>query len=110
MSMLIGIDVGSTVLKAAAFDARTGRLLGQDSLRLETHTDASGRREQSPAQLRAAMRACVRAAVRKSGQSSSSVEGVGLASQGGSMIIADRESGRALTPMALWNDAKEQLR
>ena len=34
------------------------------------------------------------------------VSGISLASQGGSAVIADRETGKALTPLYPWNDAR----
>ena len=49
--MYLGIDIGSTSLKAAAFDARRGRLLAQAEHRLALDVDATGKREQNPATL-----------------------------------------------------------
>jgi ribulose kinase len=50
--LLLGTDLGTTALKAAAFDARTGRPVACASVRLPVRTDASGAREQDPAALR----------------------------------------------------------
>ncbi|GMW03040.1 MAG: hypothetical protein AMXMBFR84_41760 [Candidatus Hydrogenedentota bacterium] len=102
---LIGIDVGTTALKAAAFDVKSGRMLASSSIRLPVETGADGRREQSPAALLGAMRRALKAVGQTMG-GLKGVCGVGVAAQGGSMIIADRASGRALTPMTLWNDSR----
>ncbi len=44
--LLIGVDLGTTALKAAAFDAVGGALLGAASRRLDTRVEADGTREQ----------------------------------------------------------------
>lgn len=102
---LIGIDLGTTALKVAAFRARSGKLLEGVSKRLRIEVGADGRREQNPASVARALRSALREIATRTvdlGQ----VRGIGLAAQGGSMIIADRDTGKALTPMTLWNDLR----
>ncbi len=103
--MLLGIDLGTTALKVAAYDKKTGRLLHGVEKQLAVETDESGRREQSPPKVEQALVAAVRA-VGKALGGLDQVCGVALASQGGSTIIVDRENGAALTPMILWNDGR----
>lgn len=102
---LIGIDLGTTALKVAVFDARSGRLLAGAARRLLVHAEEDGRREQDPPAITRALRSAL-GEVGKHVGDLRGVRGVGLAAQGGSMIIADRDSGHALTPMTLWNDLR----
>jgi sugar (pentulose or hexulose) kinase len=103
---LIGIDCGTTVLKAAAFDASSGRLLATAARRLDVAVARDGRREQDPRDLVRALDAALLGLRRGLGARWKRVAGIALAAQGGSMLIADRRSGRPLTPMVLWNDAR----
>ena len=104
--MYLGLDLGSTSLKAAAFDARRGRLLGQSEQRLALATDESGRREQDPAALLRALRAALVSVRRHVGPCWKKIRGLGLAAQGGSTILVDRRTGVPATPMFLWNDTR----
>jgi len=98
--------VGTTVLKVCAFDATSGALLAQTSQKLPVALLANGGREQSVQTLDRAFAASVNAVRERLGNRWSMVTGIGLAAQGGSSIIAERKSGKALTPMVLWNDAR----
>lgn len=104
--VLVGIDLGTTVLKAAAIDARSGATLGMAARRLPIRTGPDGMREQDLTDVDRALRR-VSAALRKQlGPAWRRVAGLGLASQGGSAILADRRTGRAHTPMQLWSDMR----
>lgn len=104
--MLIGIDLGTTVLKAAAFDRASGALLASGSRRLPVDAGADGKREQRLAEVDRALDEVMADLRRELGAGWGSVAGVGLAAQGGSTIVAERDTGRALTPMTLWNDSR----
>ena len=104
--ILLGIDLGTTVLKVCAFDALTGAVLGQAALRLKVHACPDGGREQQPAAVARAFRGLARELQTQTGAAWRNVQGIGLAAQGGSSIIADRTTGKALTPMVLWNDGR----
>lgn len=104
--VLVGIDVGTTALKAAAFEAASGRVLGQVVKTLKVRVEPDGTREQDTASIDRALRASLASLARQVGRTWSKVAGVGLAAQGGSAIIADRQSGKALTPLILWNDTR----
>jgi sugar (pentulose or hexulose) kinase len=104
--VLLGIDVGTSELKAALFEAGSGVKLASTSRRLEVRVEADGTREQQPSELIDALR---QAAPRLRFEASSAwgmVAGIGLAAQGGSAILCEKRSGRALTPMQLWNDTR----
>ena len=104
--VLIGIDVGSTVLKAAAFDAASSKALAETGHRLKLRMGADGTREQSPARMDKALSGVLGGLKKTLGKRWKSVAGIGLAAQGGSTIIVKKTTGRALTPMMLWNDTR----
>ncbi len=104
-ALYIGIDLGTTALKVAAYDARTGERVAGDERPLKVLTDAEGRREQPPELIMKSLKKALESIGRTCG-GLDRVEGLGLASQGGSGIVAVRKSGKALTPMTLWNDAR----
>ncbi|MFA6561339.1 MAG: FGGY-family carbohydrate kinase [Verrucomicrobiia bacterium] len=104
--MYLGIDIGSTSLKAAAFDARRGRLLAQTEQRLTLVVDDTGKREQDPAALIRALCAAAGSLRRQVGNRWAKVRGIGLATQGGSTILVNRKTGAPSTPMILWNDTR----
>ncbi|MBN2302384.1 MAG: FGGY-family carbohydrate kinase [Lentisphaerae bacterium] len=104
--ILIGIDVGSTVLKAAAFDSVSGKSLAEAGNRLKLSVGRDGAREQSPTGLKRALIGVLFELRDKLGRRWRAVEGMGLAAQGGSTIIADKKTGQSLTPMMIWNDAR----
>jgi xylulokinase len=104
--MYLGIDIGSTSLKAAAFDARRGRLLAQTEQRLPLDVDATGKREQDPAALIRTLCAAAASLRRQVGERWRHVRGIGLAAQGGSTILVNRKTGAPATPMILWNDTR----
>jgi len=106
MEILVGIDLGTTVLKAAALDARTGAVLGQTSIRLQVDSTPGGAREQDPSAIDAAFADTILHLRRRLGRRWRCVCGIGLAAQGGSTIIARRDTGRPLTRMVLWNDSR----
>jgi len=104
--ILLGIDLGTTVLKICAFDAKTGKTLALVAERLPVIMLKNGGRELSIKSLDRAIARATSAIRSQLGPNTARVEGVGVASQGGSSIIADKTTGNALTSMVLWNDAR----
>lgn len=104
-ALYIGIDLGTTALKVAAYDARTGKRVVGEEMLLRVVTGTDGRREQSPDLIIKSLRKAMEHIARACG-GLQQVEGLGLASQGGSGIVAERATGKALTPMTLWNDGR----
>jgi len=104
--VLIGIDVGTSALKAAAYSADDGALLGHFHRRLPIDADEDGRREQDVAELERSLHRAFRKLRQQLGPCWSEIRGIGLASQAGSSILADRSTGNALTSMVLWNDLR----
>ncbi len=103
---LLGIDVGTTVLKAGVFDGATGALMSGASRKLNTKTTQDGGREQSPEAVLRLLFSALRELRGATGDRWTRIAGIGIAAQGGSSIIADRDFGRAHTPMVLWNDGR----
>ena len=106
MSILIGIDLGTTVLKAAALDGRTGRVRAIAARRLAVRTEADGTREQNLRDLDRGLEAVMRELRSQLGRQWTQVAGLGLAAQGGSFTICNRDTGEPLTPMRLWSDQR----
>lgn len=104
--LLLGIDLGTTVLKAAAYDVRSGKASGQALQRLPIETGPDGKREQDPTLLDRAFAKVIRDLRRQLGTDWKYVSGIGLAAQGGSGVVADRATGKPLSPMYLWNDMR----
>lgn len=102
---LIGIDLGTTALKVAVYKSGTGERVDGEEIALRVLGGDDGRREQAPDTLLKNLRKAL-AQIRKRCGDLGNVEGIGLASQGGSGIVVDRDRGRALTPMTLWNDGQ----
>ncbi|MBI4556240.1 MAG: FGGY-family carbohydrate kinase [Candidatus Hydrogenedentes bacterium] len=104
--ILLGVDLGTTVLKVAVFDSATGQVLAQAARRLPVTARDDGAREQDWSQIERALDQAVVEVKKRLRKTWSRVSGIGLASQAGSGIIVDRGSLRPLTPMILWNDAR----
>jgi len=104
--VLIGIDLGTTVLKVGAFGAASGRCVGAVSRRLPVRFTADGGRELDAALIDRALDGAFSELRRGIGGRWGRVSGVGVAAQGGSTMMAERSTGRAVTPMYLWNDAR----
>ena len=88
--ILLGIDLGTTMLKVCAFDARTGVILAQAAHRLRVRVFPNGGREQNLALFDRTFRSVVGKLREQLGTAWRTVEGIGIAAQGGSSIIADR--------------------
>ena len=104
--ILIGIDAGTTVFKAAAFDARTGKVLATAMRRMPVTSPNPGWSETPPAALDRALLSTMRSLRAQLGARWKQVCGIGLAAQGGSTIFADRTTGKPHTSMILWNDGR----
>ena len=107
--MLLGLDIGSTALKAALIEPRGGRVLAQCGRRLPLRTSPEGTREQDPPSILRALASAVRELRRTVERPWHTLSGLGLAVQGGSTLLAEPGSGRPLTPIILWNDTRASV-
>ena len=96
--------MGTTGLKAAAYDPDDGNCLAEASIRLPVQTDSDGRREQIPGDVMDCLVSVFASLREQCGARWSEVSGLGLAAQGGSTLIVERDGGQPLTPLYLWND------
>lgn len=99
----LGIDVGTTAVKAAIFNA-TGKLLRVAARPYKLLTPRPGWAEQDPDDWIRCLRACAREVTRGKGQK---VEAVGLSSQGGTMVLLDGE-GQPLCRALTWLDTRPE--
>ena len=97
--MLIGVDAGTSVVKAVAF-GDDGEALRVASSPLRTSVPAAGRAEQDLEAVIEAVGAVVREVVGRE-----SVELLGITGQGDGLWLLDRE-GRQVRPPILWSDAR----
>src|SRR5271165_3613060 len=99
---LAGVDVGTTSVKAALFDA-TGVLLAQRSSLIATQRPGPGLVEQAPEDWMSATLAGLEAVL--DGVPLNALEGIGLCSQVNTHVFVDA-SGKALAPAIIWQDGR----
>ncbi|MFH1378076.1 MAG: FGGY-family carbohydrate kinase [Planctomycetota bacterium] len=105
-SIFIGIDLGTTALKAVAV-SDAGRIVAAVNEDLAVRVTSDGWRDQSPQAVADALRDALINLRKSVGQDAwANVQGIGLAAQGGSAVICDRQTGEPLTTMYLWNDSR----
>ena len=98
----LGIDVGTTAVKALVVD-ELGSVVGEAESPLEVSVPNPGWAEQNPSDwwqgtVRAVRAACIRAGVRE-------VKSIGLSGQMHSSVLLDKAD-RVLRPAILWNDVR----
>ena len=96
--MLIGIDVGTTAVKAALFD-ETGNVLKSFGQRYQTQRPAPGHVEQNPSD----WMQLVHAALKEF--NTDDVKAIGLCSQVNTHVFVDA-NGKALLPAMTWQDGR----
>lgn len=104
--LLLGIDLGTTVLKIGVFREAGGRPLAQASCRLPVRHTTDGGRELDAAAIAQSFGRVAKEVRQQIGSGWPQVNGVGLAAQGGSSLVVHRATRRPLCPMFLWNDAR----
>ncbi|CAN5848633.1 FGGY-family carbohydrate kinase [soil metagenome] len=99
--MIIGIDAGTSVVKAAAF-TKDGEVLAVEGRRVELKNPKPDRSEQDIEETLSAVGDVVRAVAESSGEA---VESIGITGQGDGLWLLD-EDGRAVRPGITWLDAR----
>lgn len=99
---LLGIDLGTTNVKAVVADAR-GRFLGQGAHRVGLYPLSGGGVEQDLGEIDHAMVSAIRQATAQAGDHA--VEAVGVSSQGGALQVFDA-AGRPVGRVISWLDAR----
>ena len=102
MSLLIGLDVGTTSVKAGLFDA-SGRLLGAAAEEYRLDHPGPDRAELDPDVYWTATRAAIGRVLASPRADPDAVAAVAVSSQGETVIAVD-EQGRPLAPALVWLD------
>lgn len=105
MTLLIGLDAGTSAVKAIAVDARNGSVLASESAGLALSTPRPGWAEQSPEEIAAAAKDALRALAHSLGKKVGSVRGIGLTGQMHSAVALD-EAHEVVRPAILWCDTR----
>ncbi len=104
MSLLLGIDEGTSAVKAVLFDAEL-RLLREGRREKALHHPRPGWVEQDPEEVLTAVVEAVAEALR---DAPGELVACGLDHQGESVLAWEAETGRALTPIVTWQDKRSQ--
>jgi glycerol kinase len=99
MTIVIGVDQGTTNTKAVAVDA-AGRPLQSAARPIATQAPQPGWVEQDPRQMQANVVACVREVL--AAASDTTVAGIGIANQTETLVVWDRHTGEPVMPAIVW--------
>ena len=99
--IVIGLDVGTTNIKAVALDER-GAFLDEISAGIATAAPQPGWVEQDPEAIAACAIDCVRRLLAAIGPEASQVAGLGIANHTETLVVWDRETGRSVLPAIIW--------
>lgn len=103
MDAVLGIDVGTTAIKALLLP-RDGRPLSAHAAGYGLHSPRPGWYEQDPDELQRAVIEAVRAAL-AAAPAHAVVRGIGLSTQAAATVLLDGD-GRPLTPIISWMDGR----
>ncbi len=104
MSLLLGIDLGTSYFKVGLFDS-TGALRGLGRVAVDPESPAPGRIELSVANFWERLRRALGAALKEAGASAEEIAGISYSSQANTCVLLD-SNGSALTPLVFWNDQR----
>lgn len=106
MTLLLGIDLGTTKTTAIAIDADSGSILHRAAVASEGRLDATGgRSEWDSGQLIACAVDCLRELVGQLGSRAADVEAIGVTGQQHGCVVVDAER-TPLTPFINWQDQR----
>lgn len=105
MATLIGIDVGTSGLKAIAVDSESGRVVASAESAYPLSTPRPGWAEQEPNDFEAAAFEALRAISRSLGSSARAVRAIGLTGQMHSAVLLDGALA-VVRPAILWCDTR----
>lgn len=105
MSLVAGLDVGTTSIRAALFDG-AGRRVSTAQRRLSISYPFDGAVEQDPDEIRDTAVELLAEAIEHAGVDASEVAAVGLANQRATVVAWDADSGRPLRPAIGWQDTR----
>ncbi|MBI1309860.1 hypothetical protein GC176_01025 [bacterium] len=106
MSVLLGIDLGTTKTTAIAVDAETGLILHRAAVASEGRLDAAaGRSEWDAGRLIECAIGCLRELGRRLGARAADVAAIGVTGQQHGCVIVDEQQ-QPLTPFINWQDQR----
>ncbi len=106
--MLLGLDIGSSFVKAALVDADTGALVAQASApdrEMAIAAPQAGWAEQDPADWWTHAVAAARQAIARSGQPGSAIAAIGISYQMHGLVVVDARQ-QVLRPAIIWCDGR----
>jgi xylulokinase len=111
MQALLGIDLGTTGVKAALFAANDGRTLASAFVDYPLYHPRPGWAEQNPADWWSAtitaIRACLAGGAQQ-GLQAADVRGVGLSGQMHGVVLLDGQQ-KVLRPCIIWADQRSEV-
>lgn len=108
MDYLLGIDVGSSSVKASLMDAETGRCAGSafyPKTEMKINAPQPGFAEQDPQAWYDCAKDAVRDAMRQAGSKPEDVKAVGIAYQMHGLVCVDKDQ-NVLRPAIIWCDSR----
>lgn len=99
------LDLGTTGVKAFIFDDTLG-VVGQTYLRLGKKNPRADWVEQNPAELVRAAKQVLRRVIKEGNISAHAIRSMGIATQRETVIAWDKQTGRAICPAIVWQDAR----
>jgi glycerol kinase len=106
--IVIGLDQGTTNVKAIALDSR-GVVLAEAQRPIATRSPSAGIVEQDAEAIFATAVACIRDVVSRCGRPVQDIAGLGIANQTETLIIWDRTTGKPVMPAMIWQDRRGAL-
>ncbi|HUW36190.1 MAG TPA: glycerol kinase GlpK [Rhodocyclaceae bacterium] len=102
---ILALDQGTSSSRAMLFDAE-GNIRGRAQREFGQHFPQPGWVEHDPEEIWASQIAAAREALAASGASAAAVAAIGVANQRETVVLWERESGRALAPAIVWQDRR----
>lgn len=104
MTFVLGIDIGTTAIKAAVFDAK-GLLKGSHTQEYDLLTPSAGIVELDAPTYVGAFKAAVKGAIRASGVDKGNIISLGISAQGETLFMLD-DHGEPLRNAIVWMDTR----
>ncbi len=106
--ILLGLDLGSSSVKASLLDGASGRCLGsafypKQEMAITAHQ--AGWAEQDPGLWWENLKAAVKAAVQKAGIATADIGGIGISYQMHGLVLVDKQH-QVLRPAIIWCDSR----
>ena len=105
MTVLLGLDVGTSGARALAVDAGDGSLLAQATAEYPLHTPRPGWTEQDPGDWWRASREELARVAAEAGRDAGEIAGLGLTGQMHGAVFLDGADA-VIRPALLWNDQR----